>query len=297
MINIGHSAISSVIEAVPFENSRHLGFGMEILTFEQLRQRIPARHRQIQSRPDFHQVMLIESGETEHDIDFARHRCSTGGVLHLRPGQVQQFVCDNNAQGWVLLFRADFIPAEAILETRLGPGGMEALSLPELAQVSVGLTLRALASAQESISVPASELQLRALQHLLLSSLLQITDVHDAVRSQTLPHSPKLLSVYRRFLQALELEFSTTREITDYAKRIGCSTKTLSRACIALGGAAPKRLVERRVALEAKRLLAHSSMKISTICTELGFSELTNFVKFFRRNEGITPAIFRKQIK
>jgi AraC-like DNA-binding protein len=62
-----------------------------------------------------------------------------------------------------------------------------------------------------------------------------------------------------------------------------------------LAGAAPKRLIERRVALEAKRLLAHSPLAVSAIGTQLGFTEPTNFVKFFRRSESLTPAAFRER--
>lgn len=45
---------------------------------------------------------------------------------------------------------------------------------------------------------------------------------------------------------------------------------------------------------QAKRLLAHSTLAVSAIGLELGFSEPTNFVKFFRHCEGLTPAAFRE---
>jgi AraC-like DNA-binding protein len=45
--------------------------------------------------------------------------------------------------------------------------------------------------------------------------------------------------------------------------------------------------------LEAKRQLAVTSDSVESIGLSLGFSEATNFVKFFRRVSGDTPAAFR----
>lgn len=129
---------------------------------------------------------------------------------------------------------------------------------------------------------------------MLLALLLQVARAHDDAKERAQPRPPGLLRVYRRFMQDLEQSFARTREAAAYAKRAGCSTKTLSRACQALGGASPKRLIERRVALEGRRLLAHSTLSVAAIAIELGFSEPTNFVKFFRRSEGVTPLAFRE---
>ena len=48
-----------------------------------------------------------------------------------------------------------------------------------------------------------------------------------------------------------------------------------------------------RIVLEAKRLLAHTLLPVSTIGDQLGFDEATNFVKFFRRETALTPGAFR----
>ena len=45
--------------------------------------------------------------------------------------------------------------------------------------------------------------------------------------------------------------------------------------------------------LEARRLLVHTLLPVATISDQLGFEEATNFVKFFRRETGLTPGAFR----
>lgn len=50
--------------------------------------------------------------------------------------------------------------------------------------------------------------------------------------------------------------------------------------------------IDRRIVLEAKRLLIHADYSVESISTRLGFSESTNFVKFFKHIEGETHTIF-----
>ncbi len=56
-----------------------------------------------------------------------------------------------------------------------------------------------------------------------------------------------------------------------------------------------KALLVGRIVLEAKRLLAHSAAPVAAIAADLGFEEATNFVKFFRRETGLTPGLFRER--
>ncbi|MGE9271366.1 MAG: helix-turn-helix domain-containing protein, partial [Verrucomicrobiales bacterium] len=55
----------------------------------------------------------------------------------------------------------------------------------------------------------------------------------------------------------------------------------------------PKVMVDEAVALEAKRRLILSTETVESIAFGLGFSEATNFVKFFKRVVGETPEAFR----
>jgi AraC-like DNA-binding protein len=50
-----------------------------------------------------------------------------------------------------------------------------------------------------------------------------------------------------------------------------------------------------RIILEAKRQLAYSERLVSTVGYDLGFSEATNFTKYFFREVGLTPLAFRRQ--
>jgi AraC-like DNA-binding protein len=91
----------------------------------------------------------------------------------------------------------------------------------------------------------------------------------------------------------VETNLHRERSVKYYARRLGYSEKTLTRACIASEGRTAKVMIDERVTLEAKRLLAHSRSSAAEIGWQLGFSEATNFAKFFKRMARVTPSTFR----
>ena len=91
----------------------------------------------------------------------------------------------------------------------------------------------------------------------------------------------------------MDRRFTVTRQVDDYAKALGCSVRTLTRASLATTGRTAKQLVDDRVALEAKRLLAESDLPVAEIGQRLGFTEPTNFGRFFARTVGSSPGQFR----
>jgi AraC-like DNA-binding protein len=52
-------------------------------------------------------------------------------------------------------------------------------------------------------------------------------------------------------------------------------------------------VVDDRVALEARRLLACTDLSVAEIGRRLGFGEPTNFGRFFHREAGLSPGAFR----
>jgi AraC-like DNA-binding protein len=76
---------------------------------------------------------------------------------------------------------------------------------------------------------------------------------------------------------------------------MGCSVRTRTRASLAVTGRTAKQVVDDRVALEARRLLACTSMSVAEVGRHLGFPEPTNFGRFFHREVGMSPGQFRAE--
>ncbi|GGS99147.1 helix-turn-helix transcriptional regulator [Streptomyces janthinus] len=91
----------------------------------------------------------------------------------------------------------------------------------------------------------------------------------------------------------MERDFAHTRRVEDYAETLGYSARPLSRATLTAVGLGAKEFIDRRVVLEAKRLLAHSDQSAARIADRLGFSSATHFSKYFHHRTGRTLIAFR----
>ncbi len=78
------------------------------------------------------------------------------------------------------------------------------------------------------------------------------------------------------FLSQVEQSYTMRRESKWYAETLDCSYRTLSRLCRDASGETPKIIIDRRVATEARRLLAFTRNSANAIGATLGFTEPTN---------------------
>jgi AraC-like DNA-binding protein len=76
----------------------------------------------------------------------------------------------------------------------------------------------------------------------------------------------------------------------------GISVRQLSDLLVARTGKSTKRIIDDRVVLEHKRLLAHTDISVKELAERSGFDEPTNLVKFFRHHTGTTPQAFRRNL-
>jgi AraC-like DNA-binding protein len=282
------------IFGVDYVNPKFPQLGIESLCLSELMRRVPPSHFASPQRPGFHLVMLFTAGRGDHFLDFRRIRCKAGTLVHARPGQVQQFVLGQTLEADVLLFTPEFIfPAPSAAD-----GGTFGTLIDDVVPEDITTlrpdALERVASVMSAIKraydkADGSKLSANVLQHLLYAMLLTIAGIGRGARS--VHGGPRI--IFQNFRRAVDAKFAQTRSVEDYAEAIGCTAKSLRRACMTACGSSPKTFIEQRLILEAKRLLAHTGLTVEAIAAEVGFSEPTNFVKFFRRHGGMRPLDFR----
>ena len=240
-------------------------------------------------RVDFHTISLVTYGSGEHSVDFVTYPCRPGTLLWVRPGQVQRFDGRAATGGTHLLFTPTFPPvfssAERLVTPWYGTVCWQLGASPEY-----GTLATVLAQLRAEYDRPDGRVSAEILQLQLATLLLHI----DRLPRSSGGEGPFAGGeVYTRFRSELERSYASTRRAEDYARRLGYSVKTLTRACLSATGQPVKQIIDSRVALEAQRLLAHTDQPVATIARRLGFSEPTNVGKFFTRHTGITPGEFR----
>lgn len=263
------------IDAIAYDPRRDLPF--EVLTLQSLHARAP-RDLTAPERPGFHLVLLATRGRGRHVVDFVEHRLRVGDVLAVAAGQVQQYAPRAAFDALLLVLRPDAVrwaPA---------PGG-GVLSLSRQRRALVRGLFAALARELGPDGGRSSA---------LAAHLVEAVGVALSAPSPVSNDGQRLV---QRFTGELERHFRRAHEVAAYAALLRCSTKTLARHCLRWLGQAPKRVIDERLLLEARRVLAHEDVTVAELAEQLGFGSATQLTKFFRRLARETPARFRARVR
>lgn len=268
-----------------FSNPDRGQLGLEVLDLAVLRRRVSEETFTKVHRTDFHQLVLFTKGAATTMVDFVDHRCEPGTLLHITPGRVLRLP-DGDAEAFLVLFTPAFPPPLDGARPLLSPFGPPQRTVPKAEQ---GVITRAVADLRQEYrrNLLTNE-PIDLLRQLLGALLLRLARLPANTGST---HSD---ARFERFQHELERSFATTRNAAEYAARIGYSLRSLNRICLAATGRSAKAMIDARVALEAKRLLVHTDLSSAAIGYRLGFSEATNFTKFFTRETGVSPGSFRQ---
>lgn len=278
-----------------FENPHLQGLGVELMTIDELSNKLPKMRLSKPERIDFFMLLLVTSGQGLHTVDFIQHPISSNTFIFVRPGQVQQWLLDSRYSGLVLLIQPDAIPS---ISNQQNSQFLSLLDWQVFSKLPSSVSSELLtAFSQLRIDIDTfnqSEDDIFLIRHHVFVMLLRIGRwQRELLATRGLPEQQ--IKIYHLFLKELEKHYSQQHHLAFYIERLGYSASTIRRACLAAEGRNAKLVIDRRIALEAKRLLVHSMLSIATIAHQLGFSEPSNFVKFFKRLVKVTPAKFRQQ--
>jgi AraC-like DNA-binding protein len=230
-----------------------------------------------------HVLMLTTAGHGVAEVDFTTLNCRPGTLLWAHPGQALRLPTPG--------LDASFVIFEQRLARQPEPDGLrhwqlegedEDAVISEFAQLAVDCERHA----PGPVAAALLEHQLTVLQ--LRIALLSTTSGAGEAGPET--------RTYAQFSRLLEDGHPTSRRVEDYAAELGCSVRTLTRACLAITGRTAKQVVDDRVALQARRLLACTPLSVAEVGRHLGFPEPTNFGRFFHREVGRSPGQFRSEM-
>jgi AraC family transcriptional activator of pobA len=247
----------------------------------------------------------IQSRSSLHRYRIAPHRHE----------QFFQILSLTGGRGQVTLDGTDFdlVPPVVVVVPPLTVHGF--VFSPDVEGVIVTLMARDLADDIESPPVGVISSGTGAVQHALDGLLAEADDPghqHDLAmrahltllqvslhRARSLP-APSTANDGRARLHVgafrllVDQKFRETRRIADYANALGISQTHLSRVCRQVLGISALTVIERRVALEARRQLLFSTLSIKQIGAGLGYDDPAYFTRMLKRVLGVAPLAFRQ---
>ncbi|NED99304.1 helix-turn-helix transcriptional regulator [Phytoactinopolyspora halotolerans] len=267
---------------------------IELTSLARMRVRGGPREFIAPQRLDFDLLIRVESGGTVHTVDFTGYPLEPGDLIWVRAGQVQQWGAIDDIEGPVFLFTPSAIDTGTWELIR--SAGAVTPNHWAAATVAGTPVAAALDAAQATAATPApstADVRDAALARALAAALLLLVMAEPEAGS----HRPPMHQVFVWFRDELEANFRTRHKVADYAARLGYSTRTLNRLARENTGLSAKQLIDERVVLEAKRLLAHGPDSVARIADQLGFDDPSNFSKYFQHRTGTTPAAFRGRFR
>jgi AraC family transcriptional regulator, transcriptional activator of pobA len=250
-------------------------------------------------RADFHQIVWVRSGKAKWLLDMETIPMPTGTALFIRKHRVLMYDRAGRYEGLVIRFtdeifsrsEADAAFLHGCKLFQVGPSAPTVLLGPGDAALT-GLT----DMMRQELAGSNDRFQRVVLRHLLHTFLIHCE--RRAKWPEPTSHHPKNAgTAARKFLDLIEKGFRVGKQVSDYAERLGITEKSLQTATAKAFGKSPKSLLDDRVILEAKRLLLFGPETVKEIAFDLGFDEVTNFTKYFRKHTQFTPASFRERYR
>lgn len=272
-------------------------YNLEIFRLSDLKQRTREERMRVTYRYEFHMLMCITHGECVQWIDFEPVSCRPGTLLLLRPGQAHNFGRDDHWDGWVVLFRPEFLLPNLPSSNNI-KCTFDFEKLPDFLHLDGDEFRRvseSIARMQEDALLKAASEDVHALLRYQFYALVTWLGCMQVRKQENEVLCSRELPRFMQFKTLVEQHFTEWNQVDDYARWLGCTPKSLTRATSAAVGMSAKAYISTRINLEAKRLLAHTDLPVGVIASKLGFEEATHFIKFFKREVGSTPTEFRRQ--
>lgn len=243
-------------------------------------------------RHDFYHIMLVKDGIGTHYIDFKTYKINPNSIFFVSPGQVHSLTIDSDADGYVISFNPDFYLLNDSVQKLMEFPFFHSISNHPVVYLNDGKE-RMLATWEEIYEEHHSASQDR---EGIIRSLLELI-LKRAARMYQQPSNdevPAYLTFQLRKLESLiDLHFREHRKLSDYAELMHLSPKHLNSLCKKGVNKTVTNLIHERTLIEAKRLLLFTNNSISEIAFELGFSDKSYFMRFFKKNAGQTAEAYR----
>lgn len=244
----------------------------------------------------FYQVIWIEQGEATFMVDFEQVRLRSGEMLIIVPDRSYTFDTESQYTGKLMIFTRLFLNQTPSIEQLVNSSILLNPLLPHpVVAVEKDIFAHHLAVLESELkredSVTHQRIVHRMLEIILLAAERTMRETSNDVLNQT------DLPLRYRFCNEVEKHFRQHHSVEFYCLQLGISDKALNRAAKQSVGKSAKAYIDDRVILEAKRLLSYGDSSVKEIAYTLGFSDDSNFYKFFFKHTSLTPLAFRRQYR
>ncbi len=246
-------------------------------------------------RHDFFFIMALKKGSGNHEIDFNSYKVHDDTIFFMRPGQVHKLNLKAGSSGYLMQFNRDFYsPTDQVAGQRLRRASSKSLCKLDSEKVNSLLAI------MNSIFREYSDKQegfLDAVKANLGIFLIQLIRTRRSDKNPTNVvssyHQERLEELY----ELIETHIATHKHVSQYADMLNLSSYQLNAITRVTLGKSCSELINEFIILESKRSLLATSNQINQIAYQLGYEDVSYFIRFFKKHIGQTPEAFRTNHK
>lgn len=151
------------------------------------------------------------------------------------------------------------------------------------------------ASIEQRIAMPQHRYRREVIRLHVLSLFYDFVNVFDKVinHPQKKDKQSRGERIFVNFVQLVERNFRTQRQVQWYAKEMQITPKYLSEVISTVSRRTPNEWIDKFVTTEIRNQLRHTSKKMSEIAEDLNFPSQSFFGKYFKNNVGVSPSEYR----
>ncbi len=248
-------------------------------------------------RESFYCFILVEEGETNLTLKGVCQTVGPNTVICGLPGEIWEWENNPQIKGKVVIFEPDFLMSvvkDPLLLQR--PGFLQSANHAPFITVSEKGFLWIRDIIIEMIDEISSHNKfydlLRAqLWHLIL--LIEKEYQQNGHEAKELP----VRNYATGFVNLVGSELYRHHDVEYYADRLCITTNYLNKISHSSLGVSARAYIQSRIIAEAKNLIDITDMNINQIADTLGFETSNYFIRFFRKQTGITPGEYRNKVR
>jgi AraC family transcriptional activator of pobA len=247
-------------------------------------------------RHEYFEIIWLQNGTGMHQIDMIDHFYNGSVLFFLAPGQVHRITQHEKSQGYVIKFLPDVFKLERdfmdfVFDTCLldTTKSCPVIRIPE----QMNDIIRELFSRfteEYNSQAPDADIILSEYLKILTTHAKRIKDTY--LSKEAFLNKPQY-NLFRRFKIAIERDYKTKHTVNDYAILLNTQARTLNSVARKYAERSAHKIIQDRIILEAKRRLYHESKSIKELGYELGFEDPAYFTRFFKKNVGIAPQLYK----
>lgn len=244
---------------------------------------------------DFYFVLAIQEGRGIHEIDFVRYDVHPHSIFLLRPGQVHKLVLKANSTGFLMEFDPKFYqPKNAMADQRWRKATSKNYCPIEAARSQ---KLHAILDSIFREFTERQEGYTDAIKAYLDVFFLEYVRQSPDPKSVGKTESVYTQERFEELTRLLETNIGSLKTVSQYAGLLRLSPYQLNAITRASVGKTVSDLINEQIILEAKRYLLATSSQIKDVAGDLGYEDVSYFIRFFKKHTGHSPEAFRKNFQ